>query len=769
MVRANSRRGWPWCVDVLRDAAMGLGVLLAAIVGLCLLAPASASASSPCTPTVCNIVVHLSDQRFDTYTVPLNVTQATDSNADVPLSIQRQWEFQVNGGNGQVGSASILATSAIPANLWSGLVPPFSATATPLQPGPGLSISSGVTTATAAPGFASSRTVSPLLIPPGGATQVLTASFTVDSTGLSFVLLSVTPNQGTDSWSFTSSSDPADTGAVNTNPGGGLSVPLQNPTPGITYTFTFTGTVANSSAAPVPSKPFLGLQAVNPGTPLTSVIASSYVSADAALEGSVSYSFDGLYSLWPSAGSQFSVWYPNGPDPTSSGVGCTPYMVLAGVSTNCTDTVTDTSGSFFASPPTGTVAWSNHGSGGFGGGGSCTLVGSGLAGPAFNYATCSVSYTPTATPQNPVRTDMVTATYGGDIAHTGSVSFYPGMGPGPFVTVISPPALASGTYGQSYWASEPAVPGPYGPYSWSLGGGTLPPGLTLTSNGTISGTPTGAGTFAFNATVSDSETPAQTVTVPEQIVITQATSTISYTGPQQLSTNSSFTPSATLTSSTSGCQAGVAVAFTLNANPISGAGGPYQLETATTAAGGSATGAAVSTNNWQIGSYTITATYAGSAGCAGSASGSALLITAPGLATAGAGQYSVPGAGDVSFAFLAALVPLTHSYLGQLSLVNDHRWQFIASVTSYVKTSATTGQLSGKGSLYFWSPTLSHSCGGWVLAASNVSYTVSFAATTKSSLGSFGIQIAYTPTAAQPGTLPNSSPLALARGLITMA
>src|SRR5208283_3467484 len=137
MVRANGRRNWLGCLDVLRYAAIALGGLLAILVGLCLLAPASASASSPYTPTVCGIVVHLSDQRFDTYTVPLNVTQATDSTADVPLSIQRQWQFQVNGGNGQVGSASLTATSAIPANLWNGPVPPFTATAAPLQAGQG--------------------------------------------------------------------------------------------------------------------------------------------------------------------------------------------------------------------------------------------------------------------------------------------------------------------------------------------------------------------------------------------------------------------------------------------------------------------------------------------------------------------------------------------------------------------------------------------------------------------------------------------------------
>jgi hypothetical protein len=397
-------------------------------------------------PLLCGIVVHLGDQRFDTYTAPSTDTQATDATADVPLSIQRQWNFQVNGGGGQVRSASIVATSAIPANLWNGPVPPFTATATPLQSGQFLGVSSGVSTATAAPGFSSSRTVSPLLIPPGGGPQVLTASFTVDSTGLSFVQLSLTPNQNGDSWSFTSSSDPTDTSSVNANPGGGLSVSLNSPTPGITYTFTFTGMVTNYSAQPIPSKPFLGLDAVSFGTPLASVIASSYSLVDPVLDGTVTYSFDGPYWLWPSAGSQFGVDYPNGPDSTSSGVGCSPASVVAGQSTTCNVQVADTSGSFYASPPTGAVTWSTNGSGSFSNSGSCTLVGPAMTGPAFNFATCSVSYTPTATPANPVRTDTITATYDGDSTHTGSVSFYPGMGPGPFVTVTSPTALATGTF-----------------------------------------------------------------------------------------------------------------------------------------------------------------------------------------------------------------------------------------------------------------------------------------------------------------------------------
>lgn len=41
---------------------------------------------------------------------------------------------------------------------------------------------------------------------------------------------------------------------------------------------------------------------------------------------------------------------------------------------------------------------------------------------------------------------------------------------------------------------------------------TLPPGLTLNSNGSITGTPTTVGTYRFGVKVCDSETPPQCVT-----------------------------------------------------------------------------------------------------------------------------------------------------------------------------------------------------------------------------------------------------------------
>src|SRR5262249_59192437 len=49
-----------------------------------------------------------------------------------------------------------------------------------------------------------------------------------------------------------------------------------------------------------------------------------------------------------------------------------------------------------------------------------------------------------------------------------------------------------------------------GPYRWSLGSGVLAQGLTLSSDGLLSGTPTAAGAVTFAIQVTDSSVPQQT-------------------------------------------------------------------------------------------------------------------------------------------------------------------------------------------------------------------------------------------------------------------
>ncbi len=68
---------------------------------------------------------------------------------------------------------------------------------------------------------------------------------------------------------------------------------------------------------------------------------------------------------------------------------------------------------------------------------------------------------------------------------------------------ITPSTIPSGSLGVAYNQTLGATGG-VAPYSFSLiSGTTLPPGLTLSSNGTISGTPTVNGTFLFYVQVSD--------------------------------------------------------------------------------------------------------------------------------------------------------------------------------------------------------------------------------------------------------------------------
>src|SRR5450755_2186355 len=69
--------------------------------------------------------------------------------------------------------------------------------------------------------------------------------------------------------------------------------------------------------------------------------------------------------------------------------------------------------------------------------------------------------------------------------------------------IITPIPLSNGAVGVPYSQSL-AVTGGTPPYSWSIQGGALPGGLSLTAAGTIAGTPSASGTFSFTVGVADS-------------------------------------------------------------------------------------------------------------------------------------------------------------------------------------------------------------------------------------------------------------------------
>lgn len=85
----------------------------------------------------------------------------------------------------------------------------------------------------------------------------------------------------------------------------------------------------------------------------------------------------------------------------------------------------------------------------------------------------------------------------------------------PAIVTITTLTLPGGTVGTAYSQAVVSVGGSGG-YSYTIGPGTLPPGLTLPS-GTITGTPTTPGTFVFSLTSTDS---AGHVSNPRQLSIT---------------------------------------------------------------------------------------------------------------------------------------------------------------------------------------------------------------------------------------------------------
>ena len=107
-----------------------------------------------------------------------------------------------------------------------------------------------------------------------------------------------------------------------------------------------------------------------------------------------------------------------------------------------------------------------------------------------------------------------------------------GLAPSPTnsLTLTTAASLPGGTVGTAYTTTLQASGGTT-PYSWSISSGALPAGLTLAAaSGTISGTPTAAGTFTFTAKVTDSTVPtAQTGTKSFSITVAAAVTPVQVT------------------------------------------------------------------------------------------------------------------------------------------------------------------------------------------------------------------------------------------------
>ncbi len=126
---------------------------------------------------------------------------------------------------------------------------------------------------------------------------------------------------------------------------------------------------------------------------------------------------------------------------TATSVSCSPSTLVAGATSTCTATVSDTDGGS-PSAPGGSVSFGSSLTGTFASGDSCTLA---EAGPAL--AACAVSYQPAG-----AGTAELTAQYSGDATHTAS-SY------GSEISVTAPPSAPSAPRGPSAPApAKPSVP-----------------------------------------------------------------------------------------------------------------------------------------------------------------------------------------------------------------------------------------------------------------------------------------------------------------------
>jgi YVTN family beta-propeller protein len=391
--------------------------------------------------------------------------------------------------------------------------------------------------------------------------------------------------------------------------------------------------------------------------------------------------------------------------------------------------------------------------------GSATAI-SGCGSQQLTLASGSTYTANCATSSLSAGSHTISASYSGDgssPASSGSLATGQTVSPAPLTITASSGSMA-------YDGTPPAITASYSGFVNGDGPGSLSTAPACSTTATSS-SPVGS----YSSSCSGGADPNYAISyIAGQVSVGQASTTLVYTGPSSVSAAASLVPAATLSSPASACQAGQPVSFVLDANPATGAAGSYPLESAITTGAGTATGASILTTDWQPGAYTITASYAGTANCAASTSTEPLAVTTPGLAAAGAGRYPLAGS-TVGFGFIVAQIRHTGAYQGGISLVSPGGWQLTGTLKSYTKSSPTEGTVTGTGSLYWWNQSMNNHRGGWQLAKTGVAFTASFGATAKTSPGSFGIQISYTPTPSQPPVLPNSSPVSLKSGVIVMA
>lgn len=241
---------------------------------------------------------------------------------------------------------------------------------------------------------------------------------------------------------------------------------------GVAYSQTFTGSggltpytyslVVNSGTMPT-GLSFNTSTGVLSGTPITTGVVNFTVTATDHATGTGPYSTSGTYTLTTSA-----------PTITVSPTTLTAATVGAAYSQTATASGGAAPYSYALTAGALPAGLSLNGSTG-------AITGTPTAGGNFNF-------TVTATDAN---------SYTGSRAYTLTVNAA--------TVTVSPSTLPGGTVATAY-SQTLLASGGTGPYTYAVTAGSLPTGLTLSSNGTLSGTPTAGGVFNFTVTATDSST-----------------------------------------------------------------------------------------------------------------------------------------------------------------------------------------------------------------------------------------------------------------------
>jgi hypothetical protein len=113
-----------------------------------------------------------------------------------------------------------------------------------------------------------------------------------------------------------------------------------------------------------------------------------------------------------------------------------------------------------------------------------------------------------------------------------------GYSTAPTIT-LAPTSLSAGTVGTAYSQALTATGGS-SPYTYAVTTGTLPTGLTLSSSGALTGTPTAAGAYSFTVTATDASTGAGPYTGSQAytLTISATAATVTTTAPASITSTS---------------------------------------------------------------------------------------------------------------------------------------------------------------------------------------------------------------------------------------